>query len=353
MDGVLIRPHLDSNGRDLAIEHVQDVEPILEWNRQARRDEQRSDWGRHVARIPNVIYVKWLNEEHARGNTSLADVHARVRPDRAEEARRSRMGLFANRQAETAGRLVSGAIVTQIVDYASLQTAVTEYLAQGSGRDADCADPDLHPARGSEIQPATVRAPDGAARNRAGRYRLERAGIHLAAGGFPVDAPGSAVERDRQAAVSSSSPARRSTNIGSASPTSPAQPRYFTVFGDEIEFAPTPDAAYTIEMVYRQNIPPLAANDQQLAADAGARSLSVRRAAGIGAVHQGRRPDPDLGSWLHHGAERSEQSRADIDVQRRADDGPRLRPGYSKEIYADGIVQQIQLLCAGRGERAA
>jgi hypothetical protein len=65
MDGVLIRPHLDSNGRDLAIEHLQDVEPILQWNRQARRDEQRSDWGRHVARIPNVIYVKWLDEEHA------------------------------------------------------------------------------------------------------------------------------------------------------------------------------------------------------------------------------------------------------------------------------------------------
>ncbi|MES2192921.1 MAG: hypothetical protein V4517_00775 [Pseudomonadota bacterium] len=39
------------------------------------------------------------------------------------------------------------------------------------------------------------------------------------------------------------------------------QPRYFTVFGDEIEIAPTPDAAYTIEMVYRKNIPPLASND--------------------------------------------------------------------------------------------
>jgi hypothetical protein len=37
-------------------------------------------------------------------------------------------------------------------------------------------------------------------------------------------------------------------------------PRYFTVFGNEIELAPTPDAAYTIEMVYRQSIPPLASN---------------------------------------------------------------------------------------------
>lgn len=71
MEGVQIRPHLDSNGSDLAIEHVQDVAPILEWNKRARVDEQHSEWGRHVARIPNVIYVKWLNEEHARGNISL------------------------------------------------------------------------------------------------------------------------------------------------------------------------------------------------------------------------------------------------------------------------------------------
>ena len=42
-----------------------------------------------------------------------------------------------------------------------------------------------------------------------------------------------------------------------------AQPRYFTIFGDEIELFPTPDAAYTLEMVYRKNIPALstAAND--------------------------------------------------------------------------------------------
>ncbi len=39
-----------------------------------------------------------------------------------------------------------------------------------------------------------------------------------------------------------------------------AQPRYFTVFGNEIELAPTPDQAYAIEMVYRANIPPLATN---------------------------------------------------------------------------------------------
>lgn len=66
-----VQARFHSHGGKVAIEHRQDVEPILEWNKEARRDEQRSDWGRHIARIPNVIYVKWLDEEHARGNTSL------------------------------------------------------------------------------------------------------------------------------------------------------------------------------------------------------------------------------------------------------------------------------------------
>jgi hypothetical protein len=39
-----------------------------------------------------------------------------------------------------------------------------------------------------------------------------------------------------------------------------AQPLFFTVFGDEIELAPTPDQNYTVEMIYRQNIPTLASN---------------------------------------------------------------------------------------------
>ena len=39
-----------------------------------------------------------------------------------------------------------------------------------------------------------------------------------------------------------------------------AQPLYFTIFGDEIELAPTPDADYTVEMVYRATLPPLVSN---------------------------------------------------------------------------------------------
>lgn len=65
------RIHLDPNGQDVTILHVQDVEPILAWNKAARSEQQHGDWGRHIARIPNVIYVKWLDEENAKGNVSL------------------------------------------------------------------------------------------------------------------------------------------------------------------------------------------------------------------------------------------------------------------------------------------
>jgi hypothetical protein len=65
------RIHLDSNGQDLAIEHIQDVEPILERNKMLRTMEQKSDWGREIAEVPYVVLIRWLDEEHARGNTGL------------------------------------------------------------------------------------------------------------------------------------------------------------------------------------------------------------------------------------------------------------------------------------------
>jgi len=71
LDDVQARVLLDSNGDDLTIQHVQDVEPLLEKNKLARTMEQNCDWGREIADIPNVIYVRWLDEEHKRGNTSL------------------------------------------------------------------------------------------------------------------------------------------------------------------------------------------------------------------------------------------------------------------------------------------
>jgi hypothetical protein len=47
----------------------QDVEPILERNKALQAEPQparrRGDWGRHIGTIPNVILVKWMNEEGA------------------------------------------------------------------------------------------------------------------------------------------------------------------------------------------------------------------------------------------------------------------------------------------------
>lgn len=62
--------HLEDNG-DLHVKRVQDVESIIENNKRLQKEAQRSDWGRHVASIPNVILERWLNEEWMRGNTTI------------------------------------------------------------------------------------------------------------------------------------------------------------------------------------------------------------------------------------------------------------------------------------------
>jgi hypothetical protein len=67
----ITRLHLDRNDRLIVAENIQDVEPILEHNKHLQSEPQKSDWGRHVARVPDVMVVKWLNEERARGNTEL------------------------------------------------------------------------------------------------------------------------------------------------------------------------------------------------------------------------------------------------------------------------------------------
>ena len=71
MSDLQTRFHLDGDGDDLTVEHVQDVAPILERNAQLRAAPQRSEWGRWVASIPNVIIMKWMNEAAARGHHVL------------------------------------------------------------------------------------------------------------------------------------------------------------------------------------------------------------------------------------------------------------------------------------------
>jgi hypothetical protein len=65
------RIHLDQNGWDLTVERVQDVEDILARNKTLRGEQQRSEWGRHIASIPCVVLERWLNEEATRGNQTI------------------------------------------------------------------------------------------------------------------------------------------------------------------------------------------------------------------------------------------------------------------------------------------
>ena len=68
--GDYTRVHL-TNDRSIVVHSKDDVEDVLEHNKKLKSITQRSDWGRHVASIPPVICVKWLNEEWQRGNTKL------------------------------------------------------------------------------------------------------------------------------------------------------------------------------------------------------------------------------------------------------------------------------------------
>ena len=60
-----------ADGSELTVVRTQDVEPILEHNKVLRTLSQKSDWGRHRYSIPNVVLEGWLNDELARGNTTM------------------------------------------------------------------------------------------------------------------------------------------------------------------------------------------------------------------------------------------------------------------------------------------
>ncbi len=61
----------DRNDKDIIAVSTQDIEPEIEQAKELRKVEQKSDWGRHVASIPNILLNALLNEEWARGNHSL------------------------------------------------------------------------------------------------------------------------------------------------------------------------------------------------------------------------------------------------------------------------------------------
>ena len=61
MSGITVELKLE-NG-DLTVRHYQDCEDIIARNKQLAALPQKSDWGRHVASIPNNILLKWMLEE--------------------------------------------------------------------------------------------------------------------------------------------------------------------------------------------------------------------------------------------------------------------------------------------------
>ncbi|MBM7483319.1 hypothetical protein ACVWWI_003365 [Bradyrhizobium sp. USDA 3686] len=63
--------YLDASAKSFTFVRVQDVEPILELNKRQRANPYTSDFGKHVARIPNVIMERWLHEELDRGNVGV------------------------------------------------------------------------------------------------------------------------------------------------------------------------------------------------------------------------------------------------------------------------------------------
>ena len=67
----MLRVSLDRAENLIVAENIQDDEPILDYAKRLQSEEQKSDWGRHVATIPDVFIIKELNREYARGNTHL------------------------------------------------------------------------------------------------------------------------------------------------------------------------------------------------------------------------------------------------------------------------------------------
>lgn len=48
-----------------------DVESVIEQNKRERLIEQKHEFARKRATVPNVILLQWLYEEHSKGNTGL------------------------------------------------------------------------------------------------------------------------------------------------------------------------------------------------------------------------------------------------------------------------------------------
>ena len=71
MTEVVRRLFVDEGEKTLTFVNVQDAEPVLDLNKAERSEEQHSDWGRRIGRIPNTLLLQWYYDEIHRGNTEL------------------------------------------------------------------------------------------------------------------------------------------------------------------------------------------------------------------------------------------------------------------------------------------
>ena len=147
--------------------------------------------------------------------------------------------------------------MTQIIDYISLQAAVTEYLARDQDTTLIARIPTfVQLAEAKFNRQLFVRQMEQRSTALVNTASSEPEFISL-----PSDFQSMRRVRLSSVTAKPSLEFKSGTQLDEyrfATSDIVAQPRYFTVFGDEIELAPTPDAAYTIEMVYRQAIAPLA-----------------------------------------------------------------------------------------------
>jgi len=149
--------------------------------------------------------------------------------------------------------------VTQIVDYTSLQSAVTEYLARDQDTTLIARIPTfIQLAEAKFNRQLFVRQMEQRATAVVDTASSEPEYISL-----PADFQ--SMRRVRLSSVTGKPwlEFKSGTQIDEyrfGTSNVAGRPRYFTVFGDEIELAPTPDAVYTVEMVYRKSIPALASN---------------------------------------------------------------------------------------------
>lgn len=150
-------------------------------------------------------------------------------------------------------------VVTQIIDYTSLQAAVTEYLARDQDATLIARIPSFIQLAEAKInRQLFVRQMEQRSIAAVDLTSIEPEFIAL-----PSDFQSMRRVRLSSVAGKPSLEFKSGTQMDEyrfATCDVAGRPLYFTVFGNEIELAPTPDAAYTIEMVYRQNIPALASN---------------------------------------------------------------------------------------------